>query len=1189
MHRPVGISMGFIIPVALLLATLDIAGAETNRAPKAGFPPKPKYSMSPQSEPVSEVLNQSTNLLAKGDYDGALDAALHADTMLQNSSEPNSDDRVLNQLTISRIYLAKKLPERAEEHARLGIKFWQTTGDKSLDRLLDLYGPLSDSLAAQSKHAEVVELANALAGTPVGTLVGHDAQATPILLNGYGSARSLKDYSAAIRFIGLDVDLHSSALGRAATSEAQAELNRLRVQSIVQGQHLLGFALAMDGDHERAINILTMAATKAEQAGLQTLKNNILVLLGSEAVKGGRQIFEGIEMLTNVLDKLDEASPDREVALTGLFLAYGRLGDHAESERVLDKLLELSLKTGKAGQALFSLRAHAAEMLSADRLVEARECLENAARALQRYPGKFWEDRFDIFLTLAKVHSRLREFNDARQALGGAWTVLPNATTNHSLVESNLSVIALCGVESRLCEDMCQREMQQKWALRGHSLTLQYARGNPLLVAASYLCLGRAYSCSKEFARAIDCLASAKQEAAKLPYVSRDVESRILNELAFLYSGQGDVENAIKVQTDLLAFVAQTFGKSDVRYFSGLAKVAYELVRKRCFERVGELCVESQLLFNEHEWRDLAFLPPGQNSGYTPLRTLLSQLACLAALATTNQLAAQNAAYLCAISKGLETEIWSAQAMLSTNKSVASIRSSLQDYWSNLGKEGIGPKAAKAYKLRQEASGALRALLEGSKVSAPAIRDAIPPDGILLDFAQYWGHDFSDKANPLRERRYAVFLTFPRARGSTNLVVERVDLGEAAPIDEAVEFICKRMSSGMGYKRDDVTAALQRLGELVYAPLAKYLTNVSHLIVCPDGQLSRVPFEMLRVGDRFLIEEKTISYVTSGREIVRLQSWSGVSPDPNLPEATTNAAGQVGRPSCVGPALVMGGPDFDFDFSKAGSASFQLAGAAGIPARSAADAKQDALPLAGRMPALRSLSRDYRGIKFPPLPGAEAEARSVAKLLGGDCVLRVGPDAREAEMKATVSPRVLHLATHGFYLPAQEFRQTNSLPFGWPGGWGQGGRLPNVQDDWESPLVRCGIALAGANHAGQITNAVTEDGVLTGLEASLLNLQGTELVILSACDSGTGDVQTGEGVMSLRRAFRIAGAQTVLASHWKVSDKGTSQLMTEFIRRWRSGEPRGKAWREAQLSLLHSKEFSNPYFWAAFTLTGQWR
>ena len=78
-------------------------------------------------------------------------------------------------------------------------------------------------------------------------------------------------------------------------------------------------------------------------------------------------------------------------------------------------------------------------------------------------------------------------------------------------------------------------------------------------------------------------------------------------------------------------------------------------------------------------------------------------------------------------------------------------------------------------------------------------------------------------------------------------------------------------------------------------------------------------------------------------------------------------------------------------------------------------------------------------------------------------------------------------------------------------------------------------------------------------------------------------------MMSLRRAFRIAGAQAVLASHWNISDKATSQLMTGFMRRWQTGEPRAQAWREAQLSLLHSKDFSNPYFWAAFTLTGQWR
>jgi len=210
-------------------------------------------------------------------------------------------------------------------------------------------------------------------------------------------------------------------------------------------------------------------------------------------------------------------------------------------------------------------------------------------------------------------------------------------------------------------------------------------------------------------------------------------------------------------------------------------------------------------------------------------------------------------------------------------------------------------------------------------------------------------------------------------------------------------------------------------------------------------------------------------------------------------------------------------------------------------------------------------------------------------------------------LKAVVSPRVLHLATHGFFLTDQEFKRTNAGPGLLASSarsrrgneadlvTGLRGPPPHVggYNEWENPMVRCGIALAGANHAARITNAVAEDGLLTGLEASLLNLQGTELVILSAGESGAGEVKIGEGVMSLRRAFRIAGAETVLASHWKVSDEATSRLMTEFMRRWRAGEPRGKAWREAQLELLRSKgakeDWSNPYFWAAFTLTGQWR
>jgi len=265
--------------------------------------------------------------------------------------------------------------------------------------------------------------------------------------------------------------------------------------------------------------------------------------------------------------------------------------------------------------------------------------------------------------------------------------------------------------------------------------------------------------------------------------------------------------------------------------------------------------------------------------------------------------------------------------------------------------------------------GARLALL-AQNVSAASLKladiaGALPAQSALVDFVQYHRYDFSSRTNGPKELYYAAYLTFPLARDSNNIHVERVDLGESAPINEAVEFICKRMSSGVGYERGDVSAALQRLGQLVYAPLARHLTNVSHLIVCPDGQLSRVPFEMLRVGGRYLVEEKTISYVTSGREIARLAG---------------SPKSEVRSPK----SLVMGGPDFDLDLAKAGSSRREETENETRNPKSEVRETHSLL----RSAATRALSRDYRGIKFPLLPGAEAEARSVAKLLGGDSVLR---------------------------------------------------------------------------------------------------------------------------------------------------------------------------------------------------------
>ena len=144
-------------------------------------------------------------------------------------------------------------------------------------------------------------------------------------------------------------------------------------------------------------------------------------------------------------------------------------------------------------------------------------------------------------------------------------------------------------------------------------------------------------------------------------------------------------------------------------------------------------------------------------------------------------------------------------------------------------------------------------------------------------------------------------MTFPISASSPNPSVGIVDIGESKPINEALEFICNRMSEGRGYAAADLLASLRKVSDLVYAPLAKHLTNVSHLIICPDGQLSRLPFEMLSHEGRFVIEDKTISYVGSGREIARLAGGPKSKVEHSKP-------------------LVMGNPDFNLDLSSVNGA-----------------------------------------------------------------------------------------------------------------------------------------------------------------------------------------------------------------------------------------------------------------------------
>jgi len=220
---------------------------------------------------------------------------------------------------------------------------------------------------------------------------------------------------------------------------------------------------------------------------------------------------------------------------------------------------------------------------------------------------------------------------------------------------------------------------------------------------------------------------------------------------------------------------------------------------------------------------------------------------------------------------------------------------------------------------------------------------------------------------------------------------------------------------------------------------------------------------------------------------------------------------------------------------------------------------------------------DYATSEISSLPGTKTEVDGVARLLkasGYQINQFMEKQATEANVKAIKGPALVHIATHGYF--QQDVEGSGGSVFG-----------VNAENASNNPLLRSGLILAGAGHAisgGGTDISSNDNGVLTAYEAMNLNLEGTNLVVLSACETGLGDVKSGEGVYGLQRAFLVAGADAMIMSLWKVDDAATQQLMTNFYTNWLKLGNKQRAFKQAQLQLM--TKYKEPYYWGAFVMMG---
>lgn len=422
-------------------------------------------------------------------------------------------------------------------------------------------------------------------------------------------------------------------------------------------------------------------------------------------------------------------------------------------------------------------------------------------------------------------------------------------------------------------------------------------------------------------------------------------------------------------------------------------------------------------------------------------------------------------------------------------------------------------------------------------ISVGEVASKIRDRSALCEFIRFTNRDIARPYDSHRrsEQIYMAMILTP----DTNITA--VNLGNARVLDSLITQYHDLMSEALHtYLTGEDNELYQQYIEIsnqlyrrMILPLMPSLAGIDKVNIAPDGMINLLPFETLtRDGKRFLIDDYQFVYLTSGRDLLR-----------NRPDLS-------GRD-----AFVIADPDFMTDPS-----------GPPLPTASGSSSMFASRGNAATPECLASM--------FSPLPMTKQEGMWVSKLLNQtgryDVTLLDSSQACEGALKRISNPPdILHIATHGYF--CEQAQNINS----------------------SNPLLRSGLILAGANRTiGEMSKDTngSEDGILTAMEVSGLDLVGTDLVVLSACQTGIGDVRNGEGVFGLRRAFQHAGAKSVVMSMFAIPDESASELMERFYENWLSGQSKASALHNASLEILNERRQNdksiNPLFWGGFILVG---
>jgi CHAT domain-containing protein/Flp pilus assembly protein TadD len=918
------------------------------------------------------------------------------------------------------------------------------------------------------------------------------------------------------------------------------ELNRKAIRLCLEGKRREAIPLG-----EKALVVMEEILGK-EHPFVATGLNNLAVHYASSGVYG-----QAITRLRRVLEictkALGETHPDYAQTLSDLGMLYAAAGDYRRAEP-LTRQAVASLK------AIFG-ESHPeyAEGLSRLAMLLGKLGDWSAALAAQRKAVE----------VLRQVHGKKDpEFGSTVGQLG----LLFLMAGDHASAERHLREAA------QLAKEFHGETHHDYLRARNNLACLFYFKGD--LQAAEKL--------SRE----------VLEQQKKVLWPGHPTYADSLNNLATLLRDRGDYKGSEPLAHAALESYRQGLGEDHPMYAQGLQNLAALYQAQKRPEKARPLFVRALEVEQSNLQKVFGFSAEGGMHAYltsVSARGLDALLSALAAERKPDPVGVKTALTWTLRRKGM---LFTALARLREAQRYADLDPALAEQaarWRSLRRQlselplrqaGTDAEALeqRLARLRKEAVTLEAALhrelterrpdhFSADAIDTDRVQQVLPPGSALVEVVRVKILNFhvTGGKGHWKPARYLAFV-LPAGKGAAP---QLVDLGEARVIDEAVwEFRRTLSRAGRAVRNAadeqeeeaEARAAGTQLYRLVFAPLQKFLGPARLVYLAPDGELNRLPFGALPdERGKYLLETYSFAYLCSGRDLLR-------------PRAAGKGSGTV----------VFAGPDFDLGASARQETAARVL--RGLPQKSA-------------VPSYVSRAPDTAGGLWRRLPGAAAEAQVVRAALGktgyGPVRVYLGPEALEEVFKALPAPRILHVATHGFYLPDPEApaaagNEAAAGPLSRAGAGSGPGNALLALGRMKDPLLRSGLCLAGANVARD--SGAGEDGWLTAEEISLVDLRGTELVVLSACVSGLGDLRLGEGVYGLRRAFLHAGARTLVTSLFSVPDQETRELMQAFYAALRAGKSRLEALHTAQRDIIRQRRASrgaaHPFFWASFVAVG---